>query len=230
MDDGEFVELLVETTNPNAFDGMIGHYVNYLKWKADNSLSQGKPNYRIHARPMLQRIGESIGRPVDIGFGFDTIEGFVKKKDDDVLQANYVKAIVQPYGSSFTYDDTLEAEANRIVLGSTDDIEKSHRIFRWIRSNIDYDKNRLGNYRGALQTYNERKGVCGESAALQVTMERLTGEKSYLAEIGEKHAVAAHLRPNGKVILIETTNDSGFDVKYPDYKIITDEMSFARYS
>ncbi|MDO8661014.1 MAG: transglutaminase-like domain-containing protein [Candidatus Woesearchaeota archaeon] len=109
------------------------------------------------------------------------------------------------------------------------EIEKIKAIFEWVATNIQYgSKKRKPRviYRGALQVYQDKEGVCGESATLQVTLERLVGNKAFLVEVGEKHACAAHLKPDNTIILIETTHKNGYNTQYPDFKILSDDYSF----
>ena len=77
--------------------------------------------------------------------------------------------------------------------------------------------------------YEDKEGVCGESAALQVTMERLAGNIAFIVQVGEKHACAAHIQPNGTVILMDTTTSQGFNMTYNEFKILSDDHSLAGY-
>ena len=96
-----------------------------------------------------------------------------------------------------------------------------------------------------MRTYQDRKGCCGESASLQVTMERLAGNTAFLVdvevgavgttqsgavfEITKPHACAAHITSQGQVIIIDTTSREGFGIGYDRFEILSDEHSLAKY-
>lgn len=181
------------------------------------------------------------------------IDYFDSYRDKTTFSKEFVQAIVEDNTSSFTYNTELQDLSRRLVSGKYDDLEKSRAIFEWITSNCAYDHEKVAkheakysSYRGALQTFKERKGICGELAALQATMERLAGEKCYLALIAsggnaikgrkdpyvlentEGHAVAAHIRPNGETILVDPTSPEGFNCHYSGYVVVSDLKSLAR--
>ena len=65
-------------------------------------------------------------------------------------------------------------------------------------------------------------------AALQTVMERLTGEKSFLVQVGKDHMCTAHLCPSGKVLLVDPAQKA-FDAKHTDFEILSDEHGLAGY-
>lgn len=115
--------------------------------------------------------------------------------------------------------------------------EKAHSIFQWITDNVayDYDKKKLIDqsrgkpipYRSAVQTFQERKGVCGEMANLNVAMARMAKMKANYAiisqlEDGSKvvHACAAVYL--GDAPILSDPALKKFDVKHRQYEIIDD--------
>lgn len=238
FDEPEFILLLaqISSNNQSGYDQFLEKVLKIGEAEAKKSLENNEPNYRIRTSPLLKEISNYIGRAIKVEGIPKIIEGYTEFNGADkiselVRDSNYTRAIVQENGSSFTYNRSMQKKVSMLTSNSEDDLEKSKAIFDWIISNIKYgDKKRkqLFAYRGALRVYRDREGVCGESAALQVTMERLAGNIAFLVEVGAKHACAAHLRPNGEVVLIDTTKQEGFNVKYENFKILSDEHSFAR--
>lgn len=251
FDEPEYVLLLSQCTDPKDFDSFLEKCLKIEQIGAQRSLEKNKPNYSLHAPYLVADISGYLGQKINIDGVPKVIHGFTPYgyAKTPEIDENYVTAIVQKNGSSFTYDATMQRQVRKLTNGLNDDLEKSKAIFEWIISNISYDKKKgkksETNYRGALQTYKDKKGVCGESAALQVTMERLAGNMAFLTEIetgtvgktqsgkivnvAGPHACATHIRPNGEVFLIDTTNPEGFGIEYGDFRIISDEHSFAKY-
>ena len=224
FDETEWINLVIKSDGDNS--STVDSYLKFLAWDSQRNLGNNKPNYRLKTSALIEKIEEYSGTELVLTPHPEFIEGYsAKNKFEKLNNSGYAKAIVQKGGSSFTYDDDLEVKARTLVLGINNDLEKARVIFNWIRNNINYRESE-GNYRGALQTYQDRQGVCGESAALQVTMERLVGNTSFLTKVEDNHACAAHFKPNGEVVLIDTTIDKGFDVKYKKFEILSDEHSF----
>ena len=196
---------------------------------------------------LLESIGDYMEKHIQVTKIPELIAGFTSYRTYGIgsFDIKYVRAIVQPNGSSFTYSSNIQREVKKITKRLNDDVDKSKAIFDWIISNIKYEKRKTSCYKGALQTYIDKNGVCGESAALQVTMERLAGNIAFLTEIEkgaigttstgrivnitELHACTAHVKPNGEILLIDTTIPEGFGIKYDLFKIVSDEHSFASY-
>lgn len=168
-------------------------------------------------------------------YGFDPSQ--VGSSRREIHTNPYTKAIVQARGSSFMYDEKLAAEAKIIVGSETNPLYKSEAIFHWIVRNISYDDSKEKKMdtesvpiRSALEVYYDRTGICSESSALQVTMERLVGNRASLARVGDKHACAVHFNPSGKTILIDTTTPQGFDYHFPRNQVViilSDDECFA---
>jgi hypothetical protein len=236
FDEPEYIQLLTQCVDPEFFDSFLESCLRITLFEAERSLEKNEPNFRIQTVPLVDDISKLLGRELSIHGIPPQIQGFTKYRFADqlsgLLNPGYVNAIVQPDGSSFTYDRAMQRQVARLTCGLHSDLEKSKAIFGWISSNVTYGSTVRSNdvrYRGALQVYKDREGVCGESAALQVTMERLAGNMAFLVEVGSKHAIASHIGSNGKVVLVDTTNKNGFDVKYSEFKIISDDHSLAGY-
>ena len=258
FDEPEYVMLLAQCSDPANFDSFVQKGLQSITDTAKRSLVGNDPNYRFHVPRLVESMSAYIEKLIQVTGIPETIAGFTpySAKGIEKLDTTYVRAIVQANGSSFTYDLNMQRRVKRITKGLSDDVEKSRAIFEWVISNISYDYSNISyykkeernpkiNYRGALQTYKDKRGVCGESAAVQVTMERLAGNIAFLVKIEkgavgttptgkivnitESHACAAHVRHNGEVYLVDTTNPEGFGIEYDKFKIISDEHSFANY-
>jgi hypothetical protein len=233
--DGDYVELLLINEKPEGTHKFVRDYFSTLIWNAEESLKTEKANYILNLHEYLKAVEEKIKDKVVIGAIPEFIEGFTTYNENHlgrfVDDGKYVKSIVQNNTSSFTYDDDLETKARTLVLGINNGLAKSREIFNWITSNVKYDHKRgkyQTSYKGALDVYKTRIGICGELSALQVTMERLVGNTAYLVAVEPKHACAAYINPNGKVTLVDPTSKFGFDIKYPKYEILSDDLHFAK--
>lgn len=247
----EYVMLLTQCSNSAKFGSFLKKCLGVIADNAKKSLERKKPNYCFHTPELVKNIGEYLEKKIKVTGIPEVIEGFSSYGPRGMrkLDTNYVRAIVQKNGSSFTYNAAMQRQIQKLTHGLNNDMDKSRVIFEWIFSNINYDKDSLlpliTGYRGALQTYQDKKGICGESAALQVTMERLAGNIAFLTEVEKgavgvtlsgktvslsgAHACAAHIRPNGEVVLIDTTHPEGFGIRYNHFNIVSDEHSLARY-
>jgi transglutaminase-like putative cysteine protease len=65
----------------------------------------------------------------------------------------------------------LIALSKKIVDGEDSPLIKAERIYEWIGDNIEYDKAYKGG--GALNTYLEGKGTCGDYTDLMITLLRM---------------------------------------------------------
>ncbi|MBI2572919.1 transglutaminase domain-containing protein [Candidatus Woesearchaeota archaeon] len=238
FDEPHYVILLAQSRSRETFGLILNRCLQVASMRSQQSLANGKhPNYRIQVPKLIESLEENLEIKIETVGLPEIIEGYSIRNNDDKItklieESNYVRAIVQPNGSSFTYDQPMQRLARQLTRGITDDLEKSEAIFRWVTSNIHYGRDKRQNtveYRGAMQVFYDREGVCGESAALQVTLERLVGNMAFLVEVGTKHAVAGHLSPRGEIVLVDTTDPNGFNVKYTDFKILSDDHSLAKY-
>lgn len=236
FDNPEYAALFAACHQPKKFGRFIELGLRVVENKARLSLDGHRPNYRIHTRHLFDDISDYIGKNISVKNIPPFIEGFLKESNNTKIQrlmdsSHYVRAIVQRNGSPFTYVTEME-DCVREFTRDMDDLGKSRAIHKWILSNITYgNKNRESSigYQGALDTYMAREGLGRESASLQVTMERLAGNMAYLVKVGKNHVCAAHLRPSGKMILIDTlidtTKEDGFDIKHDKFEILPDDES-----
>lgn len=237
FDQPEFVLMLAQCSNHEEFNPFLERLLRVAVEQAEKSLIEGKePNYRIHVSKLLESLGKYLDRRLEVTGVPEFIAGWTRYRDSGlgelVGHSNYVHAIIQENGPSFTYNPAMRRQVLKLTADLDDDLEKSRAIFDWITSNVKYgcEKRKLGIvYRGASQVYKDREGICGESAALQVTMERLAGNIAFLVEVGKNHVCAAHIRPNGEVVLLDTTSANGFDAKEGEFKILSDDHSLAGY-
>lgn len=237
FDEPEYIQLLAQCSDPDQFSSFMQACLGVFNEDAKRSLRDNSPSYRLQVPALLENLSKYMEVEIAQGDLPGTIAGFSRYRGADALgdlvaESGYVKAIVQPNGSSFTYNTAMQRQVSRLTRGLEGDMEKSRAIFDWITSNITYGKEKRKpgvQYRGALQVYKDREGVCGESAALQVTMERLAGNMAFLAEVGKDHACAAHITPSGEVVLVDAVSPQGFAVGYPKFKILSDNHSMAGY-
>ncbi len=236
FDEPGFVQLLTQCKEPRNLSSFLESCLEITVMEARNSKRGRQPNYFIDTGKLREDIEKYIDRELNWENLPERIEGYSRLRSPfpKLSDTKYAQAIVQVNGSSFTYNQEMEKLARRLTKGASGSFERSLAIFNWIIGNVAYGKEqrKLGSYRGALETYNSREGVCGETAALQVTLERLAGNTAFLAEVGTDHVCAAHLEPDGKVILIDTTTPNGFGLQslpeYKQFQVLTDEHSLAK--
>lgn len=237
--DGIFVEVVLQKRTEGSLTRFMKDFMDYFE--VYKTTVSSTPNYRINGTELKKTLENITSQPLDIELP-PIIEGYSRyadKKRDLFASEQYITAIVQKNGSSFTFDSSMVEFVNTLTHGLQNPTEKSMKIHQWVTSNIGYgtSKRKPGvKYRGALDVFYDREGVCGESAALQVTLERLVGNRCFIVNvdekefgIGEKHACAAHMGDNGSIILIETTPGGPYDVKYTHIKIVSDDHSLAGY-
>ncbi len=248
------VELLIQNRDSDDAQKTIQDFLRFLEYKTKRDLKNKKPNYVVRVPKLVETIEELVGKKLNLLFP-EVIEGFSNiNKNQNLFNQNarYSRAIVQKNGSPFTFNSRLLQTARDVTKGLTGDLEKSKSIYDWIRSNITYDDEKFQRmkakkhytlYRSALQTFEDGKGVCGEQAFLQIIMERLMGgTASYVTISGKEfcrlfpsgdpslsHACTAHIRPNGEIVLVDTTTDEGFDIKYKKYTLCSDEDTCVGY-
>jgi len=235
--ESEYIQLLAQCSNPQESNIFVERCLKFAMIQAEKSLKQGQqPNYQINVAKLVEDMSTHLNKKIEIPHLPEYIIGKSEHRVGGLAElfkhSQYVHAIVQENGSSFTYTPAIQEKVSQLTKDLNDDLEKSKAIFDWITTNIIYGKEKRPIdvlYRGASRVYEDREGVCGESASLQVTMERLAGNIAFLVEIGTDHACAAHIRPTGELILIDTTTPLGFNAKYKEFKIISDNHSLAKY-
>ncbi len=135
------------------------------------------------------------------------------------------------------FNEEIVTLIQSLLPGLSAERDKAYSIFQWIVGNVayDHDKKKLIDqsegkpipYRSAVQTFQERKGVCGEMANLNVALARIAKMKANYASVsqledGNKvvHACAA-VYVKGAPILSDPAMKQ-FDVKHRQYEIIDD--------
>ncbi|HBM15950.1 MAG TPA: hypothetical protein DD381_06370 [Lentisphaeria bacterium] len=129
----------------------------------------------------------------------------------------------------------MEKKVKELIHGKADDIDKIKAIYYFVAQEIRYmgvttEKDAPGfEPHDVSLTFNNRYGVCRDKAALLVAMLRIAGYKAYpvLIMVGSKldnevpvpyfnHAVSCVELSNGKVIFMDSTNESSKDI-FPSY-------------
>jgi len=96
---------------------------------------------------------------------------------------NYAYIITEDKIHPFQITPEIARITRRAVAQNKTDRDRMEAILNWFKTNIKYDYERYRqiqsgrkvNYRHALETYADRKGVCGEIAILYVVMCRAAG-------------------------------------------------------
>ncbi len=165
----------------------------------------------------------------------------------------------------FTYDEEMHGIARATVNGSDSIYERSQKVSMWVRENITYDfieakeeRSKTDLFpRGSLETFRDRRAVCLGMAMLQVTMERLVGNDSFLAVCGfdeylesnlgehpsiqrepvseynirvkKAHAFVATVLDTGKILFSDPTNMM-FDFNPRSYQILSNREVLCNYN
>ncbi len=124
-----------------------------------------------------------------------------------------------------------------LECGHTSERDAAYLLFRWIVDTIAYDfgKKKMIDqsegkpipYRSAVQTFQEKKGVCGEMANLNVAMARIAKMKSNYVSVRQLedgsravHACAL-IYLDGKTVLSDPAMKQ-FDIHHRQYEIVPD--------
>lgn len=127
--------------------------------------------------------------------------------------------------------------AQTVARNRRSERDTAYLLFQWIVDTISYDseKKRLIDhsegkpipYRSAVQTFQERKGVCGEMANLNVALARIAKMKANYASVRQLedgrpavHACAA-VYVSGKAVLSDPALKK-FDIRHRQYEIVPD--------
>ncbi len=98
--------------------------------------------------------------------------------------------------------------------------EKAKILHLWVYTTITYIKEKIGgklNYGTAREIFERRYGVCVDKAILYIVMARAAGLEAGYVSNGKNHAYAYTLI-SGEKILVDPTEQNGFDVSYqPNY-------------
>ena len=120
--------------------------------------------------------------------------------------------------------------------------EKAEKLYHWMREHIAYDREKSekilqginGHYRNSLETFYDKKGVCGEQAFLYVNLARIAGLSAGFVKVDETfdgkdlHACAAvHL--DDTYVYVDTTSCKGFGIQHRRLTMMSDEETRQLY-
>jgi hypothetical protein len=116
------------------------------------------------------------------------------------------------------------------IRAKSDKDTLARNLFDWVVSNIEYDTTHSKEfYRTAAESYNNRKGVCGELSVLLISLYRNAGIAASFAEVTKDdtgkevaHACVVINNSEGGKQLVDAAYKS-FDVKHTAYRIMSDE-------
>lgn len=241
------IDLIVQNTGFEDYSKTVKQFLQFNNWKAVLSTVDNKPNYIIQTTQLVERIEDLLGEELDLGHLSRTIEGYVKGftpfRSLFNSRSTYSLAITQKDFCPFTFNSEMGELAEKITRGLNNHLEKSKALFNWMRWNIFYDgkqRERMSKkephlYRGALQTFQDEKGVCGEKSFLYITLCRLVGIRANYVIIPKEelvriekaspefdHACAILFFPGGKSILVDPDRNNGFDIKYQEFDVCSD--------
>jgi len=137
-----------------------------------------------------------------------------------------------------------DSELERLVKVETGYLpterEKAEKLYQWMREHIAYDSEKYekilqginGHYRNSLETFHDKKGVCGEQAFLYVTLARILGLSAGFVQVEENgkdlHACAAvHL--DDTYVYVDTTSCKGFGIRHKRVTMMSDEETRQLY-
>lgn len=166
------------------------------------------------------------------------------------LRGNQTRAIVEPGTTPFVYNTRVQSMALYITRNCENELDRSYAIFDWITTHCQYDHEKrrkisldpVITHRNAIETFHDRKGLCGELSTLQVVMERLVGNTAYVARLrigGEYiatekgdifydsrgrlgHVIAVNIGKERRQTLIDLTSPYGFNCHYDHFEIVRD--------
>lgn len=203
--------------------------------------SQAMQQYASVSEQML------LSSPASSGLG-QTVFGYAKKivtnpavretfallGYDPLGMMSLVGRLDHPLGiSSEVIGKTLE-----LTVGADSDVAKAKAIYDWIAGKIPYDDPRTHQgYRNALQTYADKRGICGELTYLYTAMARIAGVPCQkvsvrINDLGEKviHACAG-VQLQGATLLVDPSyrQSDGFGVQHREFTVIPDEKMIREY-
>jgi len=157
-------------------------------------------NNAIAASPIYKVMDDRVFIPVKSGEWLKkipVIQGDLFAKDTKGDNKNLIERIagknikVVEYFNGVTLDEAVKSNAEidntakQLTASENTSIKKAFQIYKWITTNINYDDakaatlstNSRGISSGAINAYNERKGVCFDYSSLFIAMCRATGLK-----------------------------------------------------
>ena len=135
----------------------------------------------------------------------------------------------------FEMNQTMKEIVETIKICSTNKT-LCENIFNWIVKNIDYDtEHSKQHYRTAMQTYDEKLGLCGELSVLYMSMLRAVNiDCNYCTvtkDINEKpvtHACVIIHNDDGTKTLSDVAYKA-FQINHSEYRAISDEELMVKY-
>ena len=123
----------------------------------------------------------------------------------------------------------MKSIADGFVLENKTEDEKVDALFNWILTNIMYDNEHTKcHYRNAKETFNNRRGICGEMAVLYMAMLRYMGIKAQYTEVkidlnGEQvnHACVTIYPVDATPYMSDIAYKSK-EIKHQEFRIISD--------
>ena len=234
FDDPDRVMLVSPVSND--IQAVIFNFLNFFGSLANLSLRGNKPNFELIVPKLLETLEERIqGKvsrrrlPHTIG-GYDP--NYQPETDSHLLpESSKIAYFISPYILStlgvkpnfFKYDSKLRRQARRLTAGLADPMERSEIIYKWIRSSIINVGHSI-QLQNALDVYSSRRCTVEGLAALQVTMERLAGNRAYLGWLGQDYLVAVHVRDGMKPSILDF-NQPGRGGIPDEIYLIKDDLS-----
>lgn len=134
----------------------------------------------------------------------------------NVIQATKRSPFILPSRFVQSGNEQIVSLARQITKGKRTDEEKSKAIFDWMTHNISYDydeyqKNMLQiyfTYKSALETLNDKKGICMDYARLNAALHRAAGIEAKIV-YGDGHAWN-QVKLDGIWVDQDTTYGSGY--------------------
>ncbi len=134
--------------------------------------------------------------------------------------------------------DQKPFDSNRRILetaleaaGAGTNMDKAHRLFLWVRRNIEYDDSMqfFYSYRSAREVFRDKKGKCAGLSFLYIAMARIAGLKAFYARVKEEdngstapHACAG-VYLNNELTLVDCARDNGFGIKHKRINLMRDD-------
>ena len=149
------------------------------------------------------------------------------------VDPEYEQVVIEKnaYNIPFKFNKKVRETVNKLVAGKNTGRDKALSIYEWFKENIDYGKEQRrrmdAGYLDALEVFSLRQGVCGEMAALYVTMARLAGLEAGLAYVDtdfrgkEVDHACAWVRIDGNQILVDPAYNS-FDISHQKIRNVSD--------
>jgi hypothetical protein len=119
----------------------------------------------------------------------DKLEGLSRKDSFSGIREDEYSIGIFDSGFKLKFPFVLTNEIYDVVkdICDTDKYGNVMAAYDWVVRNIKYGENKRGNkgYRNSIEVFNDREGVCGEMAALFITMVRCVGVRSSYVYVNE---------------------------------------------